>query len=272
MAIGFANYFGARDGKLTANLPAQRNSDTQRFSAAMLPPPSPRKRSRAPGQTMLIGVEPKTMRFIASFSILLVVGCSADRGLSPSADSLEPVSAPAVDVPERELTSPVDLATAVHTLPADAMAGMPPSGRSKLLRKRIGDIDEEERGLHYFSDSSEGDVGAWSMLYLKLFEDEQGRTVAASHSARPFADGRDPDPANTVIYRVMDGRWVDVTDQLLPKAVDRSYYFKFFSRDRRIAVGPYVKRKRRDGLGDYYSFGDPAIHLRWNGERFSVVR
>lgn len=71
----------------------------------------------------------------------------------------------------------------------ERVAGMSPKGRQQYLEVKPGDYDELNRRLHLFRDSPEGG-DAEAMLFLRLFEDADGKTIAASHSARPFADGR----------------------------------------------------------------------------------
>ncbi len=60
---------------------------------------------------------------------------------------------------------------------------MSEDSRRAYLASTPGEFDEIHRRLHLFCDSPNGG-DATSMLYLRLFEDTEGHTIAASHSAR----------------------------------------------------------------------------------------
>jgi len=106
------------------------------------------------------------------------------------------------------------------------------------------------------------------MLYLRLFEDSLGRTVAASHSARPFSVGTEPAIRNTTIYRVESGGWVDVTADLLPSGIDRTGYFRFDEAGDAVTTGPYTKEPLSDGGGFCFIFGSPKSQIVWAGTGF----
>jgi len=164
--------------------------------------------------------------------------------------------------------SPVRLSAAILTLPSEAIAGMSKKGRREYLEDPAGDYDDSGRRIHYYADSSDAGGDPESMFFLRLFEDEDGRTISASHAARPFADGRDPSATDTVIYRLESGRWVDITDSVLPSGVSRSWWFRFNEREDMISCGPYVRFMRPDGFGSAYDFGNPEGSISWRDGRF----
>lgn len=163
--------------------------------------------------------------------------------------------------------SPVGLSDAILTLPSEAVAGMSPKGRRDYLAAKPGVYNELTRRIHLFRDSPEGG-DAESMLFLRLFEDERGRTIAAAHSARPFADGREPSEMDTFVFRLDSGRWVDITNIALPSGVSRSWWFRFDEPGDAISCGAYDQFSRRDGRGDAYRFGEPKGTLFWRDGRF----
>jgi hypothetical protein len=166
-----------------------------------------------------------------------------------------------------KIESPVSLSTAITTLPSQAVASMSPKGRQQYLEVKPGDYDESNRRIHLFSDSPEGG-DAESMLFLRLFEDANGKTIAVSHSARPFADGRTPSKTDTYVFRLESGGWVDITDSVLPSEVPRSSWFHFNSPGEAIPFGPYKRFSRRDGRGEAYEFGEATGAIFWRDGRF----
>ncbi|WP_338684851.1 hypothetical protein [Haloferula helveola] len=166
-----------------------------------------------------------------------------------------------------KIESPVSLSDAITTLPSKAVAGMSPKGRQQYLEVKPGDYDELNRRIHLFGDSSEGG-DAESMLFLRLFEDSDGKTIAASHSARPFADGGAPSKVDTYVYRLESGRWLDVTDAVLPPEVPRSSWFRFNSPGDSIPCGTYKSCPGRDGRGEAYEFGEASGVIFWRDGRF----
>ena len=166
------------------------------------------------------------------------------------------------------IASPVGLSDAVLTLPSQAVAGMSKEGRRDYLENPPGDFDETTRRIHYFADCSDAGGDPESMFFLRLFEDEEGRTMAAAHSARPFADGRDPSDTDTYVYRLESGRWADITDSVLSSEVSRSSWFRFNEPGEAIPCGTYMRFSRRDGRGIAYKFGETTGTIIWQDGRF----
>lgn len=170
--------------------------------------------------------------------------------------------------------SPVDLRTAVLTLPADALAEMSPAGRRNYLAgtgsvaTTAGVFDKANRRLELICDNPYVGIDAKSMFYLRLFEDEKGRTIAASHSARPFADGSLPSAQFTRVYRLEDRKWHDITDSAFSPGIPRNAFFRFDQRGSRIAFGSYVEVSRADGGRKAYDFGKSVSTMQWRDGAF----
>jgi hypothetical protein len=167
------------------------------------------------------------------------------------------------------LAAPVGLADAILTLPSDAVSGMSETGRIEYLRTKSGDYREGTRRLHLYGDNPYEGGDADSMLFLRLFEDEEGRTIAASHSARPFADGSSPRASNTFVHRLENGDWVEITAVALPGNVSRDWWFRFDEEGMSIPSGPYSNPPKVPG--QLYDFGEVAGELVWQqgGFRFT---
>jgi hypothetical protein len=168
----------------------------------------------------------------------------------------------------QRIDSPVGLPDAILTLPSQAVAGMSKEGRRDYLDNPPGDHDETTRRIHYYADSSDAGGDPESMFFLRLFEDADGKTIAAAHAARPFADGRGPSETDTYVYRLESGRWADITDSVLPSEVPRSSWFRFNEPGDAIPCGRYEAFSRRDGLGNAYKFGEPTGTIFWRDGRF----
>jgi len=171
------------------------------------------------------------------------------------------VSTPVID-------SPVRLSDAVLTLPSESVAGMSSKGRRDYLAANSGDYDEFTRRIHLYGDNPYEGGDADSILFLRLFEDSEGRTIAAAHSARPFADGRDPSETDTYVYRLESGRWVDITDSVLPSEVPRTWWFRFNEPGDPIPCGAYKRFSVRDGRGNAFKFGEAVGAISWRDGRF----
>ena len=164
------------------------------------------------------------------------------------------------------LESPVALSDAIFTLPSQALAGISTTGRQNYVEDKSGDYNESTRRLHLYGDDWKGRWGVHSMVYLRLFEDEQGRTVAASHSAGPIYAGRALSDNNTNVFRIERGRWVDVTKSVLPDATPRSWWFRFDDDRESIPCGPYLEYPHPNGRA--HRQGDPPGDLFWRNGRF----
>jgi hypothetical protein len=167
-----------------------------------------------------------------------------------------------------KIDSPVKLSEAILTLPSEAIAGMSKEGRQDYLNNTPGDYSEENRRIHYYADSSDAGGDPESMFFLRLFEDSNGKTIAASHSARPFANGSEPTATNTFIYRLDSGSWTDITDSALPSAVTRKGWFRFNVEGPSIPYGDYEQLPRQDGRGRAYDFAESKGSIIWKYDHF----
>ena len=178
---------------------------------------------------------------------LFVPSCSSTPGLKP----------------------PVALSDAILPLPSQAVSGMSDTGRRNYLEDKSGDYDANSRRLHLYGDDWKGRWFADAMLFLRLFEDGEGRTIAASHSARPHGLGQVPSASDTLVLRLERGRWVDITSSVLPEAVPRSWWFRFDGDGESIPCGPYIELPPTPGRDKpYYRHEEPAGELLWQGDRF----
>ena len=204
-------------------------------------------------------------QLLISLIIASIVGCStSERPQSQAVSKAELQSKP--------LKSPVDLRTAILTLPIDAVAGMSEQGRIGTLRSPVFDLKITERRLDLFDDNCYSDIDADSMLFLRLFEDEQGRTIAASHAARPYADVGKPSEKNTLIYRLENGVWHDITGDVIPAEIPRDWYFRFDDSGANISCGPYFDRSKSDRTRKGFDFGDVTYFMEWQNGRFKAKR
>lgn len=199
--------------------------------------------------------------------ILLVLTCIS--GLLSCQTAMRDTSevAPA----SRHLRSPVGLRDAILTLPAAGLADMSLRGRQLCTETRAGDYHEVARRYWFYSDSPDGG-DAKSMFFLRLFEDEGGHTIAASHAARPFADSQViPSASFTRVYRFADGVWREITDTAFAADVPREAYFRFSATGAPVEYGFYSRKPRVDGQGDFYDFGPPTGRVIWRNGSFQKM-
>jgi hypothetical protein len=109
------------------------------------------------------------------------------------------------------------------------------------------------------------------MLFLRLFEDAFGNTIAASHAARPFADNSEPSENWTRVYRLTDGAWVDVTETAFAGSFPRDAYFRFDGAGTLVPYGIYKREPRADGRVSFYNFGPHLGQITWRDGAFHVA-
>lgn len=196
-------------------------------------------------------------------------------GIDPQQPLPLPSTLAGLNPKSRISSNRASLVTALLTLPSDALAGIAPRGRSRLVTQDLFGRSGPEKAaiangrFSYYSDMSyPGDPK--SSFDLALFDDDQGRTVAASHLRYPHAIGSGPAATNTVVYRLENGHWVNRTAAMLPSGEARLWYYEFGKST--IPCGPYVKQRRSDGRGDFWAEAPPQKHLRWTGRRFVLAK
>ena len=206
----------------------------------------------------------------AALTLLAFTSCSTSRNVEayprPATASEVAAKLPPLEVPVP--VSPVDLRTAILTLPADAVAGMSLDGRRNYLVRTPGVFDENNRRVEFSCDNPHLGIDAKSMFFLRLFEDEKGRTIAASHSARPFADGSQPSAQFTRVYRMENRKWHDITESALSSGIPNDAFFRFGRRGRKVEFGSYVEEDRADGRGKCYDFGKSVRTMQWRDGAF----
>jgi hypothetical protein len=208
---------------------------------------------------------------LAALTLLALTSCSTSRNVEiyprPATASEVAATLPPLTVPVP--VSPVDLRTAILTLPADAVAEMSLDGRRNYLVRTPGVFDEKGRRVEFSSDNPHLGIDAKSMFFLRLFEDEKGRTIAASHSARPFADAsRQPSAQFTRVYRLEKRKWHDITESALSSGIPKDSFFRFGQRGQKVEFGSYVEEYRADGLGKYFAFGNTERTMEWRNGAF----
>lgn len=201
---------------------------------------------------------------LALFAVLVVGGLvSCETPANKRAD-MERLSSSAASV-----RSPASLRDAVLTLPAEGLAEMSPKGRRDYLGSLPGIFDEGKRRIELYGDNPYEGGDAKSMLYLRLFEDEGGHTIAASHAARPYADGSEPSAAFTRVYRLTAGKWIDITDTALV-SVPREAYFRFDKEGDQVAYGLYQRQSHPAGRIECWPFGPELGHVIWKNGSFQI--
>lgn len=154
------------------------------------------------------------------------------------------------------------------TLPSVAIADMSLKGRKAYLASLPGVFNESERRIELVNDNAYVGGDAKAMLYLRLFEDESGRTIAASHAARPFSDHSTPSAEFTKVYAFADGVWREITDSVFSPSIPRDAYFRFDQTGIQVRYGLYHSRPRRDGRGEFYDFGPELGCAIWQDGAF----
>jgi hypothetical protein len=212
----------------------------------------------------------------AALTLLAYTSCGTSRNVEayprPATASEVAAKLPPLKVPVP--VSPVDLRTAVLTLPADALAEMSSDGRRNYLAgtgsvaTTPGVFDKANRRVEFSCDNPHVGIDAKSMFFLRLFEDEQGRTIAASHSARPFADGSLPSAQFTRVYRLENRKWHDITESALSSGIPKNAFFRFDQRGSKIGFGSYVEVNRADGGSKAYHFGKSVRTMQWRDGAF----
>jgi len=171
------------------------------------------------------------------------------------------------------------LEQAILELPTTALADIPFSERQIFLNHLREDKDADDtpssqrldikhRYLEFYSDG-EVPFHATSMLYVKVFTKSDGGVVVFCHMPKPQADGLPARANQTFVFEHRKHQWIDVTDEVLPKGIDRMRCFRPQRITNVIEAGDYAKTIRRPGGGHYYK---REIDLFWNGRKFTTQK
>lgn len=172
--------------------------------------------------------------------------------------------------PSSKLASKITLDQAIKTLPASALGNMDFKSRDKYIRNPVGMYSPKERRVHVYGDNSE--INGDSMVFLRIFEDEQGSTIAASHATRPFSLGSSPNNEDTQVFRFTDRGWEDISNIAFSSEVLRNWYFRFDHSGELVPYGEYIVKKRADGRGNFYDFASSRGSVIWRGGQFRISK
>lgn len=171
------------------------------------------------------------------------------------------------------------LNVAILTLPPRWLADVPMEQRAKLLETLSSWPFEDDRldyangWLHYRSDNPRRGVDASSMFWIKVLPRQEGDLPAVLvHASKPFADGSAPAAGHTAVLEMSDGQWREITTDVLPPEIDRTFHFRPRRKGLAVEVAGYASVPRRDGQGDAYRFGPVAWTLTWKDGRFNAEK
>ena len=220
------------------------------------------------------------MRTIALFAALTIVGCASRH--KPEAD---PPACGRVDPPARELrledySTPfghapykADLEEVFLSLPDELVGDMPVNDRKEFINEVSSDsvnhmFDRQNKYLTWFTDGPDG-VRASCIFELKILPSSKYRYVVVVHLKKAWKDkmGREmgPSPANTFFLASNNSRWIDITNEVLPKEICRDWFFHPLWSDNVIETGPY--QRNPDGN---WNTGETKFDLVWKTDHFKV--
>ena len=76
----------------------------------------------------------------------------------------------------------------------------------------------------------------------------------------------------TCVREQVQGRWVNVTKNVLPEGIDLRSQFEASRTSRLTEVAPFIRTERRDGTGQDWGPGPRVIDLEWDGRTFQKRR
>lgn len=169
------------------------------------------------------------------------------------------------------------LEQAVLELPTNALADIPFSERQIFLDHLREDkdadgapgsqrLDIKHRYLEFYTDG-EVPFHATSMLYVKVFTKSDGGVIVFCHMPKPQADGLPARANQTFFFERRKDQWIDVTDKVLPKGIDRMRCFRPQRTTNVIEAGDYAKAIVRPGGGHDYK---REFDLFWDGRKFTT--
>ena len=106
------------------------------------------------------------------------------------------------------------------------------------------------------------------MFYLKgLPTDSPFSVPVFVHMQKPY-NGHKPSKDDTFVLErgYEPDTWVDITNKVIPKGIDRRSYFHPLRKSLDIEVAPWVRR-----AGGGYEYGKCTAILRWNGKTFDKI-
>lgn len=128
-------------------------------------------------------------------------------------------------------------------------------------------FDRKKKYITYFNDSPYNPYQASSIFIIKILPSSKFNYVVAIHLEKPCALDVPPSPSNTFFLASKDSRWIDVTNELLPKQVSRDWCFQPLWSSNVIEVGPYQKNP-----GGHWTLGLKKFDLVWIDDHLRVTK
>ncbi|RYD40110.1 MAG: hypothetical protein EOP85_14810, partial [Verrucomicrobiaceae bacterium] len=138
------------------------------------------------------------------------------------------------------LSAEDSLRSALLTLPPQYLAGIPLDQRQTLVKaiaRSVDQMDETASWVHWFSDGHL--VDGTCMFWMKELPREGKAPLILVHMAKPFADGRKPGKDQTFVFEPSEGKWTDVTAEVIPVTVDLTWHFRSRKQDTVIEVAEW---------------------------------
>lgn len=160
---------------------------------------------------------------------------------------------------------------AILQLPERYLADIPLANRTALLTElsRLPDdkrLDYGHGWLSYTNDNPYRGVGATSRFWLKLLPRKGRLPLIFVHIPKEGPD------ALTGVLEQVQGKWVEVTKDVLPEGIELKSQFAPRRASGLIQVAPFVQKARHDGKGQYWGPGPRVMDLDWDGRTFQKRR
>ena len=221
------------------------------------------------------------MRTLLAISTILLVGCHSSR--QPSTGDVPTTSKThcAVQINPESYSHPfghapreADLGAILLSLPDELAADMPVKMREEYIReygtKSFGFLfDTKHQFATYYSGNPYNPIRPSSRFYFKILPSNRYPYIVAIHFLKPSTSGlqNSPSPSagNTFFLAPINFQWADITDQILPKAVHRDWYFQPEREKQLIETGPYEEAS----YGGWRE-GERVYDLIWKRDHFAV--
>ena len=209
---------------------------------------------------------------------LLTTSCASNRPErvrntpSPVLTKLTNIDLEAYSQPFGHAPEEPDLSAIFLSLPNALAADMPVEMRRVYIEEYGSDafgylFDAKHKFATYYSDNPYNPIRPSARFYIKVFPSDKYRYVVAIHMLKPSTSGLQnppaPSPANTFFLAPSNSRWIDLTEQVLPKAVHRDWYFQPLRENLQIEAGPY-----EHDLHGGWREGQRVSDLVWKHDRF----
>jgi hypothetical protein len=218
------------------------------------------------------------MRSVILLSLVVITGCATHRKgdiaipTAPAINETKVIHLKDYSGPFGSAPNTGDLSEVFLSLPNQLAGDMTTEIRKGFIEQCSTDtvnhmFDRTNRFLTYFNDNPYNPYQASSIFSVKILPSRKYKYIVAIHLEKPFAPRTPPAASNTFFLAPKDSQWIDISENVLPREVERDWYYQLSWSNNVIEVGPYEATPR-----GYWQRGKRKFDLLWTNDHFKLQK